>query len=136
MKNRLIHRAHTLGISDLVTFRFKADRSEVAELLRESEILVLPSFKEGLPMILLEAMASANMIIASKLSPIIEVLGEAGLYFTPGEPSELESALLKALTDRELQRHKGQAAREIVMERFSWSVVLPMLEDLYHEVIT
>lgn len=135
LRNKLIARAYRLGISDLVTFRFQANRSEVAEMLRGSQIFVLPSLKEGLPMTLLEAMASANTIVASNLPSIAEVLGSAGAYFTPGEAGELASALLQALNDRELRQEKGRLARQTVEERFSWRVVLPMLEDLYREVV-
>jgi glycosyltransferase involved in cell wall biosynthesis len=134
LRNRLIGRARALGISDMVTFRFKADRSEVAKILRESQIFVLPSLKEGLPMTLLEAMASADTVVASNLPSIVETLGAAGLYFTPGESGELASTLLQALNDGELQRESGRVGREIVENRFSWRVVLPMLNDLYAEV--
>lgn len=135
LRNKLTSEAHALGISDIVTFRFKMDRSEVAKLLRESQVFVLPSVKEGLPMTLLEAMASGNTIVASGLPPIREALGDAGLYFTPGKPDELASRLLQALSDRQMQREKGRNAREIVEKRFSWNVVLPLLEELYGEVI-
>jgi glycosyltransferase involved in cell wall biosynthesis len=86
-------------------------------------------------MTLLEAMASANTIVASNLPSIAEVLGSAGTYFAPGETGELASALLQALNDRELRNEKGRLARQTVEERFCWRVVLPMLEDLYREVV-
>jgi len=134
-RNKLIGRAHRLGISDMVTFRFTVEQSEVAKILQESQIFVLPSLKEGLPMTLLEAMASANTIVASNLPSIVETLGPAGLYFTPGRSGELAERLLEALNDRQLQRKNGLAAREVVEDEFSWGVVLPMLEDLYGEVL-
>jgi glycosyltransferase involved in cell wall biosynthesis len=136
LRNKLIGRAKELGISDLITFRFNAARSEVAELFRQSEIFILPSMGEGLPMSLLEAMASSNMIVASRIPSMEEILGDAGLYFTPGEPSELADVLFDALEEREIRRRKGKLAREIVQEKFSWDVVLPMLNDLYQEVLT
>jgi len=134
-RNKLIGHAHRLGILDMVTFRFFVDQSQVAEILQESQIFVLPSLKEGLPITLLEAMASANMIVASNLPSIVETLGPAGLYFTPGRSGELAERLLEALNERQLQRKNGLAGREVVEDRFSWGVVLPMLEDLYREVV-
>ena len=133
LRNKLTGLAHTLGISRLVTFRFKLPRSEVARLLQESQIFVLPSIKEGLPMVLLEAMASGNTVIASRLPSIVDVLGDDGLYFTSGESSELADVLLQATGDKSLLQRKGQRAREIVKERFCWKVVLPMLEDVYSD---
>ena len=135
LRNTLIAQARALGIMDLVTFRFRADRFEVARMLSESRIFVLPSLKEGLPMILLEAMASANTVVASNLPPIVDALGDAGLYFTPGRSSDLASALSRALDDRESGREKGRLAHKIVQERFSWRVVLPLLDDLYEELV-
>jgi glycosyltransferase involved in cell wall biosynthesis len=135
MRSRLIALCQRLGISDSVRFKRSATRSEVRTLLRDSGIFVLPSLKEGLPLSLLEAMAESNMIIASRLSSIEEVLGDAGLYFTPGDASELADVLARASGDPVLRRQKGQAAREIVERRFSWKVVLPQLDDLYKEVV-
>ena len=86
-------------------------------------------------MALLEAMASGNTIVASNLPPIQEALGDAGLYFTPEKPDELADALLQGLSDREMQREKGRDARMIIEKRFSWSVVMPLLEELYEEVV-
>jgi glycosyltransferase involved in cell wall biosynthesis len=70
------------------------------------------------------------------LPPIVEALGTAGLYFTPGNSNDLASALLQALNDPEKQRENGRACREIVENRFSWRVILPLLDDLYAEVVT
>jgi glycosyltransferase involved in cell wall biosynthesis len=134
LRNKLTSEAHALGISDIVTFRFKMDRSDVAKLLQESQVFVLPSVKEGLPMTLLEAMASGNTIVTSDLPPMREVIGDAGLYFAPGKSDELARVLLQALSDRDIQREKGRNAREIVKKRFSWGIVLPLLEELYEEV--
>ncbi len=135
LRNRLISQAHALGISDIVTFRLKMDRYDVSKLLQESRVFVLPSVREGLPMTLLEAMASGNTIVTSDLPPIREILGDAGLYFTPGKSYELANALMQALNDKGLQREKGRGAREIVEKRFGWNVVLPKLEELYKEII-
>ena len=134
MKKRLVHLVTMLDISAHVSFRQEVARSEVAKLLGESEIFVLSSLKEGLPMILLEAMAAGNMIIASSLPSIREVVGEAGMYFKPRDSAELASLLSSALSDRELRRRKGRIARKVVEQKFTWDVVLPMLEDLYGEV--
>ena len=134
LRNKLTGLAHTLGISHLVSFRFKLTRSEVARLLQESQIFVLPSIKEGLPMVLLEAMASGNAVIASRIPSITEVLGDDGLYFTSGAPDELADVLYQAAGDKSLLQRKGQRSRDIVKERFCWKVVLPLLENVYRDV--
>jgi glycosyltransferase involved in cell wall biosynthesis len=134
-RKKLTSLSHKLGISIFVKFKGNANRSDVRKLLRQSAIFALPSLKEGLPLTLLEAMASSSTIVASRLPSIQEVLGDAGLYFRPGDPAELASALKHALDEPGLRRQKGKAACEIVERRFSWNVVLPQLEDLYEEVV-
>lgn len=134
MRGRLVQRVRTLGLSEIVNFLGFVNRREVARLLSESGIFVMPSLKEGLPLILLEAMATENMIISSELPSIVQILGEAGSYFPPRTPAALASILSTAITDEDLRRRKGRMAREIVQERFSWSVVLPKLDELYEEV--
>ncbi len=135
LRNKIMALARLLGLSNLIAFRLRASRSEVADILRESSILVISSLKEGLPMVLLEAMASGNTVVASNLPSIVEALGDAGLYFTPGNATELANALQDALTDEQLRRTKGKLAREIVIKKFGWPTVLPMLEALYAEVV-
>ena len=135
IRNKLIALSNRLHITGSVTFVDNLPRSEVSRVLGGAGIFVLPSLKEGLPMTLLEAMASSNAIVASKLASIEETLGDAGLYFPPGNPVELADTLIRAMSDPELRRQKGRASREIVEERFSWDTVLPQLEDLYRELV-
>lgn len=135
LRGKLIKQAHKERISDCVTFIPSATRMEVERLLGESKIFVLPSRKEGLPSTLLEAMASGNMIVASDLPAMREVLDDAGLYFTPDRADELAEVILRALKDRQLCNRKGREARELARERYSWDVVLPRLEQLYQEVV-
>lgn len=126
----LTQRAHLAGT---VVFRSNVSREEIVSLLSETEVFAMPSLREGLPLALLEAMASSKLVVASDLPSIREVLGDAGLYFAPGNPCELAEKLERAIEDPQLRREKGLMARRIVEERFSWDVILPRLEELYSE---
>lgn len=135
LRTRVMALVRRLGISQEVTFLHEATRSEVAKILAQSQIFVLPSRREGLPTTLLEAMASANTILASDLPMLREVLDEAGFYFTPGDHQELAYKLKQALNNPELAMRLGREARATVQERFTWNNVLNKLESLYRELV-
>lgn len=70
-------------------------QAEVAAALAEAEALVLPSFAEGVPVVLMEAMASARPVIATRVGGVAELVadGESGLLVAPGDPVALAGAL-------------------------------------------
>jgi glycosyltransferase involved in cell wall biosynthesis len=75
-----------------------ADASKIKEILKTSDVLVCPSYSEGMPTVILEAMASGLAIIASNVGAISEQVNEAnGILIQPGNNEELEHALLKML---------------------------------------
>lgn len=133
-RNELIALAQTANLTGTFTFRSNASRNEIASLLNESEVFAMPSLREGLPLALLEAMASGKLVVASDLPSMREILGDAGLYFAPGNSDDLAERLEQAIGDRQLRQEKGRAARRIVEEQFSWNAILPRLEELYSEV--
>jgi glycosyltransferase involved in cell wall biosynthesis len=135
VRMRAMTLANQLGIAPKVTFLPKATRSDVAKMLAESQIFVLPSVREGMPSSLLEAMACANTIVASNLPMIREVLNDTGFYFTSGDHEALTDALKQALSDDGTSRRLGKEARMMAQKRFTWHIVLKKLEDLYREVV-
>ena len=133
-RNELVAMAQKANLPDTFAFRSNASRDEVAVLLGEAAVFVLPSLREGLPLALLEAMASGKLVVASNLPSVREVLGDAGLYFASGNSDELAERLEQAIGDTQLRREKGRAARRVVEEHFSWDAILPRLDELYSEV--
>lgn len=96
-------------------------RRDVPDLLAASDVFVLPSLWEGLPMALLEAMASGLPCIATRVSGSSQVIqdGVNGLLVQPGNVEELEVALIRLLTDGDLADSLGVAARRRVIDVFS-----------------
>ena len=101
--------------------RFLGSRSDVPELLGASDIFVLPSLWEGLPMALIEGMASALPIVATSVSGTQQVMvsGETGLLVPPGSPESLSEAIISLLSDPLRARQMGLAARRRVETTFS-----------------
>ena len=103
--------------------RFKGFRgqAEVAAALAGADALVLPSFAEGVPVVLMEAMASARPVIATRVGGVAELVreGESGWLVAPGDPSALAGALRHlAATPTAARAEMGARGRARVMAEF------------------
>lgn len=112
---------------------FLGQRSDVPALLAASDSFVLPSLWEGLPMALIEAMASALPIIATDVSGTRQVMapGVTGLLVAPGSVPELVEAMTSMLSHPEKARVMGAAAYERVSAAFSARQQARLHRDLY-----
>lgn len=116
MRPRLERRAIELGIDDSVEFRGTVAPGAVIDVLDGASCLTLPSRSEGLGRVVLEAMARARPIVASRVGGIPELVedGTDGFLVPPGDAELLADALSKTLEDRELAGRMGDAARRRV----------------------
>jgi len=103
------------------TIKFLGIREDIPDLLSVSDMFVLPSLWEGLPMALVEAMASGLPIVATEVSGSKQAIipGKTGLLVPPGDVQELEKAISFLLTQPELGEQMGAAARIRAKEEFS-----------------
>lgn len=104
-------------------------------LLDAAGIYVLPSYNEGLPMSVLEAMAEGLAVVTTRVGGIPELVtdGVDGLLIEPGDKAELSRALGRLLGDEALRVRIAEAGRRRVADHYSDRVVLPMLHALYRE---
>lgn len=135
IKTRLEDKASSLGISDNVYFRGNVDN--VYEYLNMSDIFVFPSFSEGMPNSLLEAMACGLPVIASRIGGVVDVVedGKSGILFEPGDVSGLASAMVRLLRDEELRQRLGTEARKRIVDNFSIDRVADEYIKLYKKLI-
>lgn len=112
--------ARTLDLDGVVTFTGVQSQAQIAERLEDSDILVLPSFAEGVPMVLMEAMASRIPVVATRVGGVQELVtdGESGLVVPPGCVDSLVGALDRLLSDPDLCRRMGLAGRLTVEAEF------------------
>ena len=118
--------ARQLGISERVYFHGQQKRDRIAQLLQEADVLVAPSVptsdgrREGIPVVLIEAMSSGVPVIASELSGIPElVLNErTGLLTPPRDVVAIANALERYYLNPALRRQLGEAGRKMVTEEF------------------
>ena len=106
---------------------------EVQRLLARAAVVVLPSHREGLPMVLLEAMAHGRAVVATPVggTPSLVEDGVTGLLVPPGDAKALREAIERLLGDRELRRRLGEAAHAKVSELCSWERVTDATLDAY-----
>lgn len=108
---------------------FLGFRRDIPELLAGADIFVLPSFSEGQPISLLEAMASGTPAIASGVGEIPSVLGKAGILVRPGSASGIVSAVRK-LEDGRLAARLASMAKQRVRE-YDWDIVAEKFHKVY-----
>jgi glycosyltransferase involved in cell wall biosynthesis len=114
--------------------RFLGFRSDVADLLAASDIFVLPSLTEGLPLSVLEAMAHRLPTVATPVGGIPELItqGGNGLLVPVNHPRALADALATLAANAPLRRCYGEAAFQCVNAEFSFERMVDKYEALYH----
>lgn len=134
--SRLIRR---LGIRDLVRILPGRPHLSMPEVHAAADIFCLPTLMEGLPLAVLEAMASGKPVVASRTDGIPEVVrhGETGVLVDPARVAPLARALDLLLSNPRLRERLGRAARAAVARGFSWERVMDhyggMFRRLDHE---
>lgn len=113
--------ARAMGLSDHVTFAGYKSQSEVAEVLQQVDALVLPSFAEGVPVVLMEAMAAGLPVVATQIAGIPELVeqGESGILVPPGDEKALEAAILRVLSHPVKAADMGARGRAKVARDFN-----------------
>lgn len=130
--------ATTTGIADSVRFTGWLDDEEKNVLLKNSDICVLPSYNEGLPISILEAMSWGLPIITTDVGAIAQLVRHEidGLIVPAGAPDSLAHAILRLASSQVLRIRMGYSGRRRVGDAFSEEVVLPRLERIYDDVHT
>ena len=125
-----------VGIENRATFTGWIRGAEKDALLDSACLLVLPSYSEGIPMSILEAMARAIPIIATPVGGIPEVLadGREGMLVPVGDCVQLAASITALLSDPERCHQMGVAGRQRVKQTYSPAVVYPQLEALWAAV--
>ena len=123
--------AGRLGISDNV--RWLGWLSDTRPLLARMDLIALPSSWEGMPNVILEAMACGKPAVATNVGGCAELIaeGETGFLTPPGDEAALAECILKLLRDAALRRRLGAAARARVEREFSIAAMVKRNESLY-----
>ena len=124
-----------LGLADRVTFLGRmAEADTLAEIAR-SDILVLPSFMEGLPIVLMEAMALGVPVVASRVAGIPELVEDesGGLLFAPSNWEELGACIERLLADESLHAALADHGKRKVADEFDVRESAKVLSQLFNQ---
>lgn len=123
--------AKKLGISHIVTF--VGFSNNIPVVLRESDAFVLPSIEEGLPLTILEAMATGVPVLATEVGGNKEIITNNvnGVLVPPRNVSALSDQIIRLATDREFRLRIGRVAQKEVTEKFTIGKMIARVEELY-----
>ena len=127
-----------LGVADRVRFEGAVGQDEIRGYYERADVFALPSFAEGLPVVLIEAMATGLPVVASRITGVPELVeeGVSGLLVVPGDGADLTRALERLLREPAARRREmGRAGRAKVEAEFDLERTADHLLDLYRELI-
>jgi glycosyltransferase involved in cell wall biosynthesis len=112
-------------------------RSDMPQVLAAASVVVLPSYREGVPKVLIEAASSARAIIATDVPGCREVVteGDNGLLVPARRSEELAAAIRRLVADRTLRDRMGARGREVALRDFSIEQVVEATLNLYRRVL-
>lgn len=135
LRHELETLSKNIGIAEKV--RFLGSRRDIPELLSIMDVFVLSSIEEGLPISLLEAMASATPVIATRVGSIPDVIQDQvnGVLIMPNDPNKMSEAIKHIIRDETYATKLSIQGRATINQRFSFQDTLTKYQSLYAEVI-
>ena len=133
IKKYLERRINGLGLKKNFYFAGFVARPKLLEYYQNATIYVLPSYYEGLPTTLLEAMSCGIPSIATDVEGSSELItdGETGLLAPPKNPKRLADAILRLLDDDELRERISINARKHIVDNYDWEIITDKIEEAY-----
>lgn len=125
-----------LGLSGKVIFT--GSRKDIPEILSLLDAFVLPSFKEGLPMALLEAMAAKVPVIATKVGAVPKLIedGVSGILIPPKDPQAIADAAIEVLSDEQGSLKMARKGFERVRDHYSSATMAQKYLALYNDLLS
>jgi len=135
LEGRLRAMAKGLGLGEALTFLGHCD--DVPAVLRATDVFVLASLWEGMPNVVLEAMAAGAPVVATRVEGTEDLVehGATGLLVMPRDLPSLVSAVLRLLDEPEAARRLADAAQARVREHFTLDAMVRRHEELYARLL-
>lgn len=130
-------RVKDFNLEDRIEFLGHVNRNEIVKLYQNAHLFVFPSYYEGLPGSLLEAMSCKLPIVATKVPGNIELIENNvnGILVPSKDSNALKEAVLTMLDDAEMRLRLGEKARDTIIKNgFTWNSVSNNILQCYHSV--
>jgi colanic acid/amylovoran biosynthesis glycosyltransferase len=130
---QLQQRAQQLGIAERVLFEGWKNQEELRQLYAGSDLCVLSSFSEGVPVVLMEAMATGVPCVAPRITGVPELIrdGVEGLLVTPANVDDLAAAIASLIDNPELRRQMATRSRERIADQYELRKNVLRLSNLF-----
>jgi glycosyltransferase involved in cell wall biosynthesis len=134
----LRERAAALGIADRVVFHGYMDEAGVRQRLAETDVFVMTSFAEGVPVVLMEALAAGVPAVATRIAGIPELIedGVTGFLVPPAEPTATAEMVRRLLDNPDLRNRIAAAGREKVVREFNLETECERLANIMTTVLS
>jgi len=126
------------SISKHVRFVGTVPYDKVIRYYLAADLFVLPTLYEGLPKVVLEAMACGLPVVTTRVSGNTDAVvdGETGVLIEPRSVGQLRVAMLDLLSDSELMAKMGSRGRRRVLEQFTWERAAKRVSEVYGEILS
>lgn len=125
--------AARLGVAERVVFAGAVGQDEILDFYADADVFCMASFAEGVPVVLMEAMAMQIPVVATRIAGVAELVEHrtSGLLVSPGRPDQLAAAIGELERDPSKRRAMGAAGRAKVVAEFDVEGSAALLRDLF-----
>ncbi len=125
--------AQAKPLGDRVKFVGYKSQTEVAQYLNKTDVLVLPSFAEGVPVVLMEAMAARVPVVTTRIAGVPELVedGVSGVLVAPGDVEGLVGAISGVLSSLPKRKKMGNAGRKKVISQYNVKTESAWLANIF-----
>jgi glycosyltransferase involved in cell wall biosynthesis len=137
MRMHLEWLARSYGLGDKVLFTGRLPDDALYRAMKLADVVVVPSRYEPFGIVVLEAMAAAKPVVASRVGGLNEIVvdGETGLLVPPEDPAALASAIERLLDNPGMAREMGLRGRRRVEELYRWDKIVRYMRHVYGRVL-
>ena len=131
--DRLKQKTKKMGLEDRFKFLGQVEKNRLVEIYQDADIFVFPSYHEGLPAVVLEAMSCGLPVIATDVRGNQDLIsaGENGILVPPRSPSEIAKAITTLIEDEKLKEKLGKNARKTIEDKYTWDAVTNRILECY-----
>lgn len=125
-----------LKLEDSIIFTGSLSKSQIIEYYKNATIFVLPSYREGFPTSLMEAMSCGIPSVATDVEGSAELIedGKNGLLVPPRNPEKLAESIIYLLENEEFRNRIGINARDHIVKNYDWETITDGFERLYYRL--
>ncbi len=134
--NKLKRKIKKTGLQNKFILLGQIEKNQMIKLYQNAALFILPSYHEGLPTVLLEAMSCGLPIIATDVRGNRDLIsnGENGLLIPPKNPKKMAETIITLLEDQKLIERLSKNARKTIIEKYTWNAIFNKFLKCYESL--